>query len=494
MKRYLVVIPVVLTAAAVLWYALRDDTAPRHAETRRPVTTGHEGETVRAVEWEAWGERGAELADPVVLFGVVLGPQGRPVRKAEVFVVAPVPQLAFTGADGTYELTLRHAGQHLVEARLHLDMAPQRRVVLVPEAGGPPRTDFRLKPAGHVFGEVVVGEAPVFSGSVDILSVDLFGDAEHELDTDIDNGFYNFAWEPPRDTPLRLVVRTDEGFMDKPIDFQFDGERLHLDRIRLTRYPTIRVRMQLPNGDYAKEVQAIERKHMRPMFHGFVSAEARYVGLSSRIRVPTRQGGTRQLVLFTPNLEYRLLRRVDLVLDQLYELVVRVRPGPITVRRRLTDEHGTPIRARFRIASHTVESGPDGWFSCELPHGGLFDGVLEAIWLPRHDWVRLESHPSSSDAFVVDGDDATDASRLALDGRVLTLVPREPLVVLGGSDGPLWFAEAPPAGSGTWGSLSRCLPAGRYAWVYERKKKRPALESGRPFEVTERGLTVVDAR
>ena len=68
MKRPVIWLPAALTALAVLFFSLREDTAPRHTE-KRTWTTGHEGETATPVEPVVWGKRGPELTDPAVLFG-----------------------------------------------------------------------------------------------------------------------------------------------------------------------------------------------------------------------------------------------------------------------------------------------------------------------------------------------------------------------------------------------------------------------------------------
>jgi hypothetical protein len=509
-KRALLLVPLALVALLAWWVwwsgGEADRVVQRDARGSRDVTTVHPGESLREVEEEDWDDAAerAELDAAAVLFGTVYDFNDRPVRQAEVAVLHPQPTWTrFTGAQGEYELRFPHSGRYLVEARLHLDLAPQRQFVEVPETGDPPRLDFHLKAAGSVFGEVVVGEGtPVWSGFVDIETVDLFGDAQYELDTDVDNGFFSFAWEPPQDVPLRLIVRSDDGFMEKPVSFKYEGGKLDVGRIKLTRFPTIRVRMRLPDGSWAKDVWAywaeewIANRSL-PYVKG-----APAVGWGSRIRVPSREGGTVRLVLEENETEFRILRDVDLVVDQLYEFEVDVRPGPIAVRGRLCDAHGGAVRARFRLgdAEEEIETGPEGWFSASVPHGGLFDARVSALLVPGAGWL-----PVSDDTivrFVVDADGSAADVTQPLARRVLVLTRGVTAVRVLGPKGEAWSCMSEAEGEDERVHLSPPLPAGEYRWVRgslyvfgpARGWQFREGDPGVGLTVNDRGWTVIDAR
>lgn len=511
MKRVLLLVPLVLVALLAWWIWSDRDGSTRGV--RRDARDGsgrsipHPGESLREVDETDWSDAptGSELAEPAVLVGTVYDFNDRPVWKAEVSVLHPKPSwMHFTGGQGNYELRFKRPGKYLVEARLHLDLAPQRQIVEIPEEGAPPRLDFHLKAAGCVFGEVVVGEGtPVWDGAVDIETVDLFGDAQFELDTDVDNGFFSFAWEPPKDVPLRLIVRSDDGFMEKPVSFQYDGTTLDLGRIKLTRFPTIRVRMRLPDGTWAKDVWAYHADEWVAFRTGREPTKPPdAIGWSSRIRVPTREGGTVRLVLAENDSEYYLLRDVDLVMDQFYEFEVNVRPGPIAVRGRLGDARGEALRARFRLgeAEEEIETGPEGWFSASVPHGGLFDAQLSALLVPGAGWMPVSD--DTSVVFVVDADAASADVTQPLARRVLVLTRGVSAVRVLGEDGAVWSCTSEAEGDRA--HLSPPLPAGDYRWVrggmyvFGPAKAQlwrfPDDDPGVRFAVTDRGWTVIDAR
>jgi hypothetical protein len=509
-KRALLLVPLALVALLAWWIwwdgGEADRVVQREARGSRDVRTVHPGESLRKVDEADWDDASQrpELDTPAVLVGTVYDFNDRPVWKAELAVLHPQPTWTrFSGAQGVYELHFPRPGRYLVEARLHLDLAPQRQVVEIKESGAPPRLDFHLKAAGYVFGEVVVGEGtPVWHGFVDIDTVDLFGDAQYELDTDVDNGFFSFAWEPPKDVPLRLIVRCDDGFMEKPLSFKYEGERLDLGRITLTRFPTIRVRMRLPDGSWAKDVWAyyadewIANRSL-PDVKG-----APAVGWGSRIRVPSREGGTVRLVLEENDTEFRILRDVDLVVDQLYEFEVNVRPGPLAVRGRLCDARGEPVRARFRLgdAEDEIETGPEGWFSTSVPHGGLFDARVSALLVPGAGWLPVDD--DTLVRFVVDADGATADIAQPLARRVLVLTRGVSAVRVLGEKGEVWSCTSEAESEGERVHLSPPLPAGDYRWVrgslyvfgpgsgWRFREGDPGVR----FTVDDRGWTVIDAR
>jgi len=508
-RAVLVLVPLALATLLIWWLARPAASPPDRAD--RPSGFLREGESVRSRPQGEWTADQPELAVPSVLRGRVYDPNGRPVPKAEVAAILPKPYtLVYTGDDGSYAIEFTRPGRALIEARLTIDLAPVRKVVPIPDTGDPPPLDFHLKAAGQIFGEVVVEEAPVLDGWVDLYAVDLWGDRHDALDTSIENGFFTFYWEPPRDVPLQLVVKSVEGYMTEPIPVVYRGEKIDLGRIRLVRYPTLLVRMRLPDGTYAGEVCACQV--------GALSTDGGRLGLGealamdSKIVIPQEGNVTERLVLQDGEQQYTLVRDVELALDQLRELEVVVRPGPFYARQRLVDEHGVPIRARLRLPDGPeTETGADGSFSLEVPHGGAFAVLITELRVDPFGWVCLQESEDAGALFDADG--VLDACVLPLDRRVLVVATRDASVHMrrdeAGAGGPeAWWGRdirvdgpaalagllSPPLHAGTWrwtrGVRTEVSVGSHSVWSFEH----PPIEDGELVNLAARGLTVLDLR
>ena len=184
--RKALVIAALVGCAALVWFLRRETTAPRAPPQRGLL----EGETLKDASEEASNLPGRE---PTILTGHVYRPDGGPVEKAEVRVVYPRTfTLVRTGEDGEYWLPFEKHGEFLVEAALTIEYAPERAWVKIPAHGSPPPLDFRLKPAGAIFGEVTLAGVPVADAGVERLARDRFGDAAGVPDTSARYGYLNF--------------------------------------------------------------------------------------------------------------------------------------------------------------------------------------------------------------------------------------------------------------------------------------------------------------
>jgi hypothetical protein len=483
----------------VLWYVY-GGVGSRGRQPSRPAPVAvRPGDRLRDLPQGDWPEPGPERPEPAVLRGRVFNVLGEPVWRAEVAVLWPKPyRMSFTGADGSYELRFERPGRYLLEARLTIDLARSRPIVDIPAEGDPSPLDFHLEAAGTVFGEIAVEEAPLRRGVVDMEVVDLFGDAQYVQDTECENGVFSFYWKPPREVPLRIVVRSLEGFMEKPVELRYEGGRVDVGRIHLTRYPTLRVKMRLPDGRYADEVQAGYARDLRPELRWLGEEQVEDDGLprewlaeSSHVLIRKKQHVVEKLVLWSGR--HRVIRDVELLLDQMRELEIAVRPGPITVRRRLTDEHGRPLRARVAHESgRPSETDTDGFFAATLPWSGVFTLHLTALHDPDHGWIPVpRSYHRPWTAFLLDTDDPRSACTLPLDGRLLVVTERSVVIVTG--EGRFrWRVD--DAGGEVIGALTpTALEPGRYRWC-PGTVSSDEWNRGTPFEVGASGVTVLDLR
>jgi hypothetical protein len=484
---------------AVLWYVYSGAGSRERARRPPAPAAARPGDRLRALPQGDWPEPGPERPEPARLHGRVFNVLGEPVYRAEVAVLWPKPyQLTFTGGDGSYELRFERPGRYLLEARLTLDLARSRPIVEIPAEGDPSPLDFHLEAAGTVFGEAAVEQAPLRRGAVDMEVIDLFGDGHWAQDTECENGVFSFYWKPPRDVPLRIVIRSLEGFMEKPVEFRYDGGRIDLGRVHLTRYPTLRVRMRLPGGKYAAQVYAGYARELRPELRILGEDPGLYDGLpsllteNSHVLIRKKHHVTERLVFWDESQRYRVIRDVELLLDQMCELEVAVRPGPITVRRRLTDEHGRALRARVAHESGPpAESDAAGFFAAALPHTGVFTMHLTALHHPDHGWIPLPRSPRRVwNAFLIDTDDPRTTCTLPLDGRLLVVTETSVKIVT--EEGQCWRVDE--AGGEVIGVLlPTSLEPGSYRWC-PGTVRSDEWQQGTPFEVAKSGLTVLDLR
>ncbi|MHC4133916.1 MAG: carboxypeptidase-like regulatory domain-containing protein [Planctomycetota bacterium] len=510
MRRLLFVLPVFLMGG-VLWYVY-SDTGSRKRAPSRPAAVGvRPGDRLRALPQGDWTEPGPERPEPAVLRGRVFNVLGEPVDRAEVAVLWPKPyQLTFTRTAGRYELRFERPGRYLLEARLTLDLARSRPIVEIPAEGDPSPLDFHLEAAGIVFGEAAVEEAPLRRGAVDMGVIDLFGDAQWVQDTECENGVFSFYWKPPRDVPLRVVIRSLEGFMEKPVELRYEGRRVDLGRIHLTRYPTLKVKMRLPAGKYAAQVHAGYARDLRPELRQLAEESVwddalpthvwddglptERLAENSHVLIRKKHHVTERLVFWDRETgRYRVIRDVELLLDQMRELEVAVRPGPLTVRRRLTDEHGRPLRARVAFETGPpAETDAEGLFAVTLPHTGVFTLHLTALHDPDHGWIPL---PRSSrrpwNPFLLDTDDPRSACTLPLDGHLLVVTERTVVIVTDG--GRFCWKVGAPDGELIGALTPVALEAGRYRWSPGDVPSED-WHLGTPFDVGESGVTVLDVR
>lgn len=486
------------------------------ANRRSNKPTRYRGVDRIPVNWEPPGEK---FVTPIELTGRVFSANGESVNRAEVAIVAPGPyELRFTGTDGAYMFKIERPGKYLLEARLTLDLGRVRKIVEIPETGVVAPVDFHLYPAGQVVGEVMAGEIPVLSGNAELGIVDLEGDVEWDSDVSIENGYFSFPFAPEEDVPLRLLIRTPNAYMEKPITFEYEGERVDLGKIQLKLYPSLRLVLKLPDGSLAAEVMSAEAADVDPagideQGREVESGLPREFGYGSRYILREKESTTRELALWAFNeartKRWLVKRRVELVHDQLLTYETSIRPGPFTVRRRLVDENGEPIRARLQYGDRKFTSGEDGYFTLDVPHGGLFTVSMTAMTWGQLGWVELPSGGGRlRHAVLVDADQPTD---VVFDiGRRLLVVGRPPF-------GVAFYREA--NGEEVWGVsqgemqtgnvvgvLSKPLPTGRYRYRLgrlEMESRRGRTELFWNFEhqpvlgtvtAEDRRVTVVDLR
>lgn len=488
-----------LVACAALVLLLRREATPPRAPPLRGLL---EGETLRDAPETA---EDPPEREPTILTGHVYGPDGRPVEKAEVRVVYPKTYtLVRTGDNGAYELPFVRSGRFLVEAALTIELAPERAWVEVPEHGDPVPVDFRLKPAGAIFGEVTLAGVPVLDAGVELYVIDLFGDAELVHDTSARNGYFNFYFDPPKDVPLTLDVKSDEGILRTPLQLIWRGEQVNAGRIDLTPYPSLRIRMRLPDGSYAPEVRTCRPEDLKT--NGADYFPARYLGTGSRVAIPQEHDVTMRLVFegaerpqeedpATEGRTFMVEREVSMVFGQPRELDLIVRPGPFAVTSRLVDERGRAVHARLALGDREAVTREDGSFQLAVPCGGLHTVRIAALEAPGAGWVDLD--PAAWQVLLLDADDPAEC-RLDLGGRVLALAVAPAWVNL---EGPEWlFTPSRPLGTAL-GRLSPKLPAGDYRWTRALvRRDREGRESVDPVSlsgvvtVEEEILAVVDAR
>jgi hypothetical protein len=502
-RRFLLLLP--LAACALLLLNLRRDATPPRAPPLRGLL---EGETLKDVPESAEALRERE---PTVLTGHVYGPDGRLLEKAEVRVVYPKTYtLVRTGEDGAYELPFERSGHFLVEAALTIEYAPERAWAGVPEYGEPIPVDFRLKPAGAIFGEVTLQGVPVGDAGVELYVFDIFGDADLVHDTSARNGYFNFYYDPPKDAPLRLDVKSDEGILRTPLSFQWRGEQLNLGRIDLTPYPSLRIRMRLPDGSYAPDVRTCRPEDL--VSNGADHFAARFLGTDSRVAIAQESDVTMRLVfvatVYPPEDEdeedeqedeprtFMVEREVTLLFGQPRELDLIVRPGPFAVTSRLVDERGRPVHARLGLGDREATTREDGSFQIAVPHGGLHTLRIAALEAPGLGWVDLD--PGEEEHLLLLDADDPGKCVLRLGGRVLAVATVPAWVEL---EGPGWvFRPVRPLGT-TLACLSPRLDSGAYPWTRAAVRiDAEGTESVDPVSrsgvVTVEGgiLSVVDAR
>ncbi len=466
-----------------------------------------------------WEEPGPPFEKPVVVTGRVLDAYGQPVFRAEVSVVAPRPyRVTFSQSDGRYELTFPRPGKYLLEGRLTLDMARERKTIEIPATGVVPRVDFHLQAAGVIFGEIVAAGAPVASASVDIGVVDLYGDVDWELDTQVENGFFSFAFAPPANVPLRLVVRGSDVYMEKPLELTYTGERLDLGRLTLTRYPSLLLKLRLPDGSYAREVFSAPAALLRPQqtdSDGDVLDDGLpdVHGAGSRYVLREKRDVTKRLALWattTKNVTVLVVRDIHLVNDQLTSHETAVAPGPFTVRRRLVDENGEALMARLSIRGVSMETSQDGYFSVSVPHGGMFTAQIRALALRELGWVALPAAGGRAHAAVLVNADQPDDVVFSLARRVL-MVGRPPFAAVlrraTGNASHAWgfHVDDEARVENVVGALSPPLTPGRYAYrsgILRMRSVAGLTKLAWDFdvapkgwvEITESNLQVVDQR
>ena len=465
-----------LATLLLLAYVLRDRWVGERGEPARRDVVLPAAAVERAARAEVDFETVPERDAPARLRGTVLDPYGQPVPKAEVIVLEPqVYEMVFADEEGRYELLFDRPGEYLVEAALTIHLAPARARVLVRDAGDPDPVDFRLGSLGYVFGRVTASGRAVRKGTVDVLSGE-----DWILDTTCENGVFAFTDEPPEGVPLRLRIRTDEGYATKPVEFVYRGERLDLGTIDFTRHPSVEVRFKRPDGTYADRISAGEASSVRFDDGGGVGYGAAMTVLGSTVFVVADRAVQAALVLEDRE-GHSVIADFLLVPGEPRKAEVAVRPGPLTMVSRLTDEHGKPIRARFDGG----ESREDGSFTITLPHGGVHPVPLRALHVEGIGWVELHQKFARPCGFLVDADRPGSLSRLDLDRRIL-------LVADGGD---AWVSPRGPAlmltieSNGLDGVLSDPMDPGEYRWTRDN-----APPEGVPFQLAERGLTVVDTR
>lgn len=470
MRRLLAVAALLLCAALVSF--LRREPAPPRAPPRPGLFEGESLVDLPPLPAETLPKR-----EPTFLTGRVYGPDGRLVDRAEVRVVHPKTfDATRTGEDGAYELPFERHGRFLIEAALTIEYAPERQWAEVPEHGSPEPLDFRLKPAGAIFGEVTLQGIPVEDAGVDLVAYDVFGDEIPVHDTSARNGYFNFYFDPPKDVPLRLDVKSEEGLLRAPLRFTWKGEQMNAGRFDLVPYPSLRIRMRLPDGSYAREVTTCRPEDL--VSNGADHYPARLLGTRSRVFFPVDHDVTARLVFMgtervrdgDSEAEGRtsmVEREVEMLLGRPRELEVVVRPGPLVVASRLVDGEGQGVRGRLRCGESEVETGEKGAYEIVVPCGGLHTVFLDALDAPGVGRVELARFGRAAHAILLDADDPKDC-RLDLGGRILLLAgPRFDFTVMpaDGEEGSGW-GVGEEEGEPRQAYLSPRLEPGAYRWEW----------------------------
>lgn len=475
MRRLLAVAALLLCAALVSF--LRREPAPPRAPPRPGLFEGESLVDLPPLPADALPKR-----EPTFLTGRVYGPDGRLVEKAEVRVVHPKTfDATRTGEDGAYELPFERHGRFLIEAALTIEYAPERQWAEVPEHGSPEPLDFRLKPAGAIFGEVTLQGIPVEDAGVELVAFDVFGDEQPVHDTSARNGYFNFYFDPPKDVPLRLDVKSEEGLLRAPLRFTWKGEQMNAGRFDLVPYPSLRIRMRLPDGKYAPDVSTCRPEDLE--FLHVRHRPVRSIGTASRVCIAVDHDVTMRLVFAAtvyppedvddePEEEdepstFMVEREVEMLFGRPRELEVVVRPGPLVVASRLVDGEGQGVRGRLRCGESEAETGEKGAFEIVVPCGGLHTIFLDAFDAPGVGWVELERFGEAAHAVLLDADDPKDC-RLDLGGRILLLAgPRFDFTVMpaDGEEGSGW-GVGEEEGEPRQAYLSPRLEPGAYRWEW----------------------------
>ncbi len=469
MRRLLVL--VALVAAVTLVWLLRRDPAPPRAPSRPGLFEGESLVDLPDLPADTLPKR-----EPTFLTGRVYGPDGRLVEKAEVRVVYPKTfDLVRTVEGGVYELPFERSGRFLIEAALTIEYAPERHWADVPEHGSPEPLDFHLKPAGAIFGEVTLQGMPVEDAGVELTAFDTFGDEVPVHDTSARNGYFNFYFDPPKDVPLRLDVKSDEGLLRAPLRFTWRGEQMNVGRFDLVPYPSLRIRMRLPDGSYAREVTTCRPEDL--VSNGADHYPGRLLGTRSRVFFPVDHDVTARLVFMgtervrdgdseAEGRTFMVEREVTLLLGRPRELEVVVRPGPLLVGSRFVNGEGQGVRGRLRCGASEAVTGEKGAFEIVVPCGGLHTMFLDALEAPGVGWVEL-ARGQAGHAVLLDADDPKEC-RFDLGGRILLLAGRSFDFVVMPADGngeSGWGAGAEEDEPGQ-AYLSPRLEPGPYRWEW----------------------------
>jgi hypothetical protein len=413
--------------------------------------------------------------EPVFLTGCVYGPDGRRLHKAEVRVVYPKTHDLVLAHEGSYALPFDRHGRFLIEAALTIEYAPTRLWAEIPEHGEPEPLDFHLKPAGAIFGEVTLQGLPVEDAGVELVAFDVFGDEHPVHDTSARNGYFNFYFDPPKDVPLRLDVKSDEGLLRSPLRFKWKGEQMNVGRFDLVPYPGLWIRMRLPDGSYAPDVVTCRAKDLAS--NGLDFVPDRYVGTRSRVLFPVDHDVTERLVFIATERvrdgdsdaeghTFMVEREVTLLVGRPRELEVIVRPGPLLVRSRLADGDDGGVRGRLRCGASEAVTGEGGAFEIVVPCGGLHAIHLDAIDAPGVGWVEL-ARGRAEHAILLDADDPGEC-RFGLGGRILLLAGPSFAFAVGDGDKAAWFAGGEDEPRPVF--LSPRLEPGSYRWSWDDGK------------------------
>jgi hypothetical protein len=406
----------------LVWFERREprgrgERAPAEADTTASAPESDVREKTRPLNLPPQPER-----EPIAFQrGRVFDPRGRPIRRASVYVLKPEPmRLAWTDAEGNYELPLYERVPHLLEAELHIDLAPARERIKVPPKGDPPPLDFHLKPTGTVYGEVVADGAPVHGAWVDILA-----DGKRILDTETDNGFFNFTDPPPEGAPLELSVATRAGYSACPIRFTWKGQPLDLGTIELRSFPSARVLLVLPDGSETKDFDPMRNPALEPgqLLYGGDLPWNRLLQYSNDL-VYLDTGETEADVVlghFTEEILY-VRKRLRFAEGGTALQRVAVQEGPLTYAARLVDREGLPVRLRLRVGDEgpVVESDPEGRLRVRLSRGGLH--FLEILAIQARElgfWTPLFG--SGTSYLVLDAEDPAKRVTVDFSRRILVV-------------------------------------------------------------------------
>jgi hypothetical protein len=437
------------------------------------------------------------------LTGQVFDPRGRPLHRAQVWILRPRPlRLSITGEDGRFELPLHRRGRHLLEAEWFTDLRSERLVVDVPETGDPPAIAFHLKPAGVIYGELTAGGEPVSYAEVDVYDGDKW-----ILDTEADNGLFVFEEEPPVGKPLELRVKAAEGYPNQPVRFTWPGTPLDLGTIELQRFPSCAVRVVLPDGEGPAWLQArgypdgppagdedpYDRRTLLPAGGCDILEQEGVL----RISPPGPRVLETWIAAGVPgDARPPYLIRAPLTFDEAPRAPVELslRPGPFRVRGRIVDDRGRPVAARFvlRSAPDTVlRTEADGRFDIEVPHGGVHQLRFTGLELPEIGRALLgrEVWPVLGSCWC-DADRPGEPCRFQATGRVLFLAERAGTLRIGPASTRARWLGLWPMEDGSFAALSSPVRADEQTWSYFGWYGEGMIEDA-PLEQNARGLTIV---